>query len=156
MGNLSTNYTEMGKGYCVHPLPGFPKGLRLQLPEIQGVSNVRCDEIIWRPGLKLKRLSDVFCLRKTPSKQKSFWDICMYTDTNLIARNVGCYVVLRVIWVSVNSLVSGKKWMTQIDPKGDGWWLGWFEATTDMLHDRKRVRGCSSNILHFLLKAITL
>ena len=89
-------------GYCVHPLPGFPKGLRLKLPEIQGVSNVRCDEIIWRPGLKLKRLSEFLFVKdsfKTKIMLGHMHVSCILTDTNLIARNVGCYVVLRDLGV---------------------------------------------------------
>ena len=43
-----------------------------------------------------------------------------------------------VIWVSVNFISFGKK-MDDPDESGRGWVTGWFEATTDMLHYRKRV-----------------
>ena len=50
----------------------------------------------------------------------------------MIARTDGSYVVLRELGVA--ELIRFTKWMNQIHPKEDQWWLGWFEATTGMLH----------------------
>ena len=81
-----------------------------------------------------------FWERLLPNKNHSRTYACIMYTYWYKSDSPKCWLLRCASWFGCRStsLVSEKKWMTQMNPEGDGW-LGWFEATTDMLHYRKRV-----------------